>query len=774
MKSTSFIRKIISNPLVQTLAVYISGGWILIELMEYFIAHFDLVDKFRNILLIILLAGLPVALIISWLMNREKSAEEHQAKEGNTPHRKPSRLFRNPIVTIPSFVLFLALIIFGIRYLTHRSRTKWAKEVAIEQMQSLFHQMKMTEAFEAAKQAEKYIPGDSAFQELARMIITRMTFLSDPPGADVYLREYGDTVSEWNHLGVTPIDSIELPNRVFYAVRYEKPGYSRVTSAVPSTGDTLYRQLFSEKDIPEGMVWVEGLGAQVTGDYLREKNGFFIDRFEVTNKQFKKFVDHGGYRDPGYWKHEFLLDGEKLAWKDAMNYFVDASGRPGPASWQASDYPEGMGDYPVSGISWYEAEAYANFAGKALPTRTHWATAAGLYFSYIYYNYGSWIKRFSNYSGTEVRPETNHLGLNSYGTFGMAGNVREWCWNKTEMGHLISGGAWNDAEYMYANTSQLPAFDRSLKNGFRCVIYPEKEKIASEVFDPVEIGTLRDYTKETPEPEYAFQIYRKQFLYDQIPLEPEVEPVDDHPEEWTIEKVSFNAAYDNERVAGYLYKPKNGTPPLQTLIFFPGSYAVTEEDIPHSIATPWFADFLLKNGRAVFFPVYKGTYQRNDGLTSAMHMGNHSHEYTDWLIKWAQDLSRTIDYLTTRSDIDSSRIGYYAHSWGGIFGGIFPALEDRLKVSILVLGGFDTYSDAYPEADPINYISHVRIPVLMLNGRYDARFPFETTVQPFYDLLGTPEDQKVLVLTDTDHFVPKSVMIKEILNFLDTYFGPAR
>lgn len=61
----SFIRKIISNPVIQALAIYVSSGWILIELLEYFIAHFNLIEQSRNILLIILLCGLPVTLVIA-------------------------------------------------------------------------------------------------------------------------------------------------------------------------------------------------------------------------------------------------------------------------------------------------------------------------------------------------------------------------------------------------------------------------------------------------------------------------------------------------------------------------------------------------------------------------------------------------------------------------------------------------------------------------------------------------------------------------------------
>jgi eukaryotic-like serine/threonine-protein kinase len=91
---------------------------------------------------------------------------------------------------------------------------------------------------------------------------------------------------------------------------------------------------------------------------------YWIDRYEVTNRQFKEFLDKGGYRKPHYWKHEFRKDGRTLSWQAAMNMFRDSTGRPGPAVWAQGEYPRGQEDFPVSGVSWYEAAAYAEHRAK--------------------------------------------------------------------------------------------------------------------------------------------------------------------------------------------------------------------------------------------------------------------------------------------------------------------------------------------------------------------------------------------------------------------------
>ncbi|MCK4747173.1 MAG: dienelactone hydrolase family protein, partial [Bacteroidales bacterium] len=300
----------------------------------------------------------------------------------------------------------------------------------------------------------------------------------------------------------------------------------------------------------------------------------------------------------------------------------------------------------------------------------------------------------------------------------------------------------------------------------------DMDSILERAFQPIlTLGTNRDYNFEEPVSEMEFQIYMKQFQYDKTDLNTKIEYQDNTPEDWIIEKISFDAAYENERMIAYLFLPKNARPPYQTMIFFPGSYAVSDSPFPNRWFF-YFCEYLLKNGVAVVMPIYKSTYERRGSMPADNHMPNESHLFSEYLIKWVKDFSRTIDYLETRTDIDTDKIGLYTHSWGGIIGAYIPAVEERVHLCVHVLGGFYFWGKGLPEADMLNYLPRNKIPVLMLNGKYDMTFPLESEVIPYFDLLGTAAEDKVLKVYESDHWIPKTEMIRETLSWLEKYFGP--
>jgi dipeptidyl aminopeptidase/acylaminoacyl peptidase len=137
---------------------------------------------------------------------------------------------------------------------------------------------------------------------------------------------------------------------------------------------------------------------------------------------------------------------------------------------------------------------------------------------------------------------------------------------------------------------------------------------------------------------------------------------------------------------------------------------------------------------------------------------------------WTKDYRRTLDYLSTRADVDTARFAYYGYSWGGYMGGIIPAIEPRLKTSVLYVAGL-TMERGRPEVDPLHFLPRVRLPVLMLNGKYDFFFPIETAQRPFFQRIGTALADKRYVVYEGGHDVPRTQLIAETLAWLDKYLG---
>ena len=677
------------------------------------------------------------------------------------------RSVRRPLYAIPILLIFIAVSFFSFYLINRKTKIRWARNEAVPEMVRLISEDSIKEAYILGERVEKYIPTDPQLVSLWPQISTVVSAQTIPPGANIYMRDYDAIDEEWLLLGLSPLEDVRV-SVGYKRWKIEKNGYGTVELAGDSS--FLQRKLeLREKDrIPSDMVEVpnftitENIQGYLTGSNPIESIGlrnFLIDRYEVTNKQFKEFLKSGGYQNKEYWEHELSKNGQALSWDEAMDEFRDATGRPGPSTWELGSYPEGEADFPVRGISWYEAAAFAEYAEKSLPTIYHWYLAAGIRAS-------SNITPLSNFGNEGPTIVGNSDAINPFGSYDMAGNVREWCFNESRGLRYILGGAWNEPSYLFHYPIVKSHLDRSPTNGFRCVRYLDDAGASPNAARPVEL-IVRDYYMEKPVDEALFQVYKQQFNYDHTELNAAVESTDSSSEYWRIEKVTFDAAYDKSRMLAYIYLPKQGTPPYQTIVYFPGSSAIQSKTHVMSSRT----EFILKSNRAVVCPIYKGTQERNDGLTSTWP--NTSHRYAEYLIKWVKDLKRSIDYLETRSDIDINRLAFVGFSWGGRMGAIIPAVEDRFRVSVLFVGGLAS-GRARPEVDQINYITRVTIPTLMLNGKYDSIEPYRTAQLPMYQLLGTPDENKKHIPYETDHGVPRNAAIKETLKWLDRYLGPVK
>ena len=278
--------------------------------------------------------------------------------------------------------------------------------------------------------------------------------------------------------------------------------------------------------------------------------------------------------------------------------------------------------------------------------------------------------------------------------------------------------------------------------------------------------------KKTPVSDEAFTLFKRLYNYDRSPLNTRIVLTDSvSSKHWTRTTVSVDAAYNNESMAVNLFLPKTGKPPFQTIILFPGANAFYRpssarvEDL-----NSWDAvDFLPQGGRAVVYPIYKSMYERRDGYDLGSMTPNSDRDH---FIMWSKDVSRTIDYLETRADIDTSRLCFYGSSLGAIVGSIVMGVEDRLDLCINRLCGLPPW-EIMPEIDPFNFISRISSPMLILNGRYDYILPYESCQKPYFALLGAPVAHKRIVLFDVTHRAPRprTKAIKETLDWLDRFFG---
>ncbi|MGB9595689.1 MAG: SUMF1/EgtB/PvdO family nonheme iron enzyme [Candidatus Poribacteria bacterium] len=193
--------------------------------------------------------------------------------------------------------------------------------------------------------------------------------------------------------------------------------------------------------------------------YLDE---FYIDKYEVTNEQYKKFII--------------------------------ATGRATPRHWEGGDYPKGMEKYPIVYVSWEDADAYTKWIGKRLPTEAEWEKAARGTDARIW----PWGNDFDRtkcnvecWEGSGPKPVGSYPeGVSPYGAYDMAGNVWEWTdsfyepypgskYVSPEFGkklRVLRGGSWYHYDSLGPIGARCASRDRgtaqsvSYVAGFRCAI----------------------------------------------------------------------------------------------------------------------------------------------------------------------------------------------------------------------------------------------------------------------------------------------------------------
>ena len=630
-------------------------------------------------------------------------------------------------------------------------------------------------AYALAREAEARVPDNPELEELWTRIAWRVTIPSDPLGATVYRQAYDVATDGWEVLGQTPLENIRIPYGLS-RLRFELDGYRPLVRALGGghlnwaeltgggAGDMLLVgpdafTLDTELTLPADKVRVPGWGFTVDGDTLPLQD-YFLGRYEVTNAEFKVFVETGGYERPEFWD-PIVVDGEVVPFSEAVALFRDRTGQPGPSTWEAGDYPDGREGFPASGVSWYEAAAYARFVGQELPTAHHWQQA-------LANSMFPWLLPVSNFGGGP-QAVTEGRAMSHLGAFDMAGNVREWTATAIGQDRVILGGSWNDPYYIAgaADTSAQP-LDRSPGNGLRVAITRDGPAVATRVGAPLSRSTVASAVQYEPVSDEVYAAFGRIFDYDRGPLNAAIEATDT-TRLWTRERIALDAAYGNERMGVHLYLPTAATPPYQVVVYWPGWDTFRLDDVDQYFTKQ--IDFIVKDGRAVAFPVYRGTFERRIG-DSRVRPPFDTTAYRDNVIDTVKDMRRTSDYLETRSDIDPQALAFFGYSWGGVNGPTALAQEPRFNVGVIDIGLLPPMAST-PEVDPVNALARIDVPVLMLSGEFDPMVPVENA-RRYFELISVPPSDKRHVIAIGGHFIPRDLLIRETLDWLDQHLGPVQ
>ena len=259
--------------------------------------------------------------------------------------------------------------------------------------------------------------------------VSTLTVTSVPNGARVYVNN--------NPIGITPIYDHQIDTGTRrekeIEIGLELSGYkSRVKEVIlmggqPFTWSVPLEEMLKYPDIQQTMVRKDGAEMLLVpaGEFQMVSNSvnefekfstdiyveaFYMDKYEVTNAQYKKFVDANPQ-----WQKDQILD------EYHNQYYLNY--------WNGNNYPTGKDDYPVTHVSWYAAMAYAQWTDKRLPTEAEWEKAARGGLAGMYYPWGDAIDASkANYDGNFDGPTpVGNYSANGYGLYDMSGNLWEWC-----------------------------------------------------------------------------------------------------------------------------------------------------------------------------------------------------------------------------------------------------------------------------------------------------------------------------------------------------------
>ena len=682
--------------------------------------------------------------------------------------------------------VILSLLATGGFYWWQNYRINQARE-NVQKAEELATSERNFDAYDLALQAEKVLPNDETLKKLLPTISGMLSVNSEPSGAKVYLKRFQADAEgkfpERQLIGETPLENLRIA-RGNYILQIEKDGFASfertISGTIPRIGGSFIEtpplkieaKLIEKDKVPDKMISVPA-GEYSLVNWSRSTetkvnlDSYFIDKYEVSNAEFKEFITAGGYWKKEFWKVPITKDGKTIPLEEALSLFKDKTGLPAPRSWTNQSFADGKADFPVTDITWYEAEAYAEFRGKKLPTVFQWEKAARDGAFDPRYNATPWgfIKQGettdnrANFRGTGTASvKENEFGMSPFGAFNMAGNVAEWNANESPEGFITSGGAWNDLVYSFGDYGIYPGLYSANRIGFRCVSNSQNDQ-GGQMIPPAQTPEYK------PSSDADFKTWLTHYEYDKKPLNAQVTETIE-TDAWQRTRITFTGE-GGETAIGYLYLPKNYPRPLQVIHYVPpGDVVRGIRSLPDSIEM--FATPFIKSGRAVFGVVLKGYMERPFPKNYALP-DNSTVEFRKQMVNWITDLRRGVDYLETRDDLNLNKLAFLGISNGANVGLVLTAIETRYKTLVIESAGLEKdFRTRIPETSPINFASQIKTQKLIINGRFDETFPYNTDAKPLFKLLREP---KKIVIYEGGHIPTIEFLAPTVNNWLDETLG---
>ena len=742
-----------SNRFFKFIGGFLAFGFTFLQGIDWIFIKYSIDNKYFNYLLIILLISFFLSIIILFTSSKRGGENVSNAKSK-----------RNRFIKIGNIFLTSILLLLFVYFFRKSNSKDLLLDDLLPKISKAFDNGETYYVFKNSIQLLKSYPDNEILKSFLKKTSWNVNVDSDIEKTDVYIKYSRD--STWTFLGKTPIDSISVP-----ALGGENDFNLKLISGeieyLASDEEYGFFELSFIEKLPKNFILKSSKKNQIVffpGVYFGDNNSwpaYGVSKYEVSNSDYKKFIEDGGYENEEYWEFPIKISGKNYDYENSIKLFKDKFGRFGPGNWRYGQYPKGEDNFPVTNISWFEAKAFAKYKGLKLPNVFQWLHSAGLLD-----DFGKIpdLKK-SNYNSNKLTDVSSSIEKKLLPN--IAGNVREWVTNPHgEDKYGILGGAYMDNSYTFNSFYSLSPFDRSNGNGFRLV----KQFSDDSNLDTLKINFVkRDFNLEEDVSDEIFEYYKSQFDYKPYPLDVNLTNIEYKNDSYFIEKFEMQTPYkSDEKLSGYIAYSKNFKGKLKPIIHFPNAGALFSND------DSWFINssieeyiHLLDEGYALIMPVYFSTRSREHKIKS--WWPNESDEYKQAILKIGKDYRRVIDYIESRDDFDFSKLSYTGNSWGSVSSNYLLAIDDRVKSATIFVGGL-MLQRSKKEIEPHIYLRRVKVPILHIVGTLDGIFEYEDSFIPWNKLIGTPEkDKRIIISEGAGHGLNRDLIIENQLKFLKKY-----